>query len=189
MLNKVVQIRWRHLCCSSKGPSYRGTLFFIIGNIYNLICIWLVEKWITTQAFSRQIKKKLISIKVFLDFSCRIRFSNLGVDPLWCGMFTVGQHPRGSLGLFLATSMTTIEATKREPQRDATGAIAAPTPTDHSTSYPSGGASRKSWPQAQFFSLFDRPNRSKTLRSTQNTEGTRKPSMVAIAVAAPRVAF
>ena len=39
-------------------------------------------------------------------------------------------------------SVTTTEAIKREPQREATGAIAAPTPTDHSTSYPGGGASK-----------------------------------------------
>ena len=38
--------------------------------------------------------------------------------------------------------MTTTEAIKRTPQRDATGALAAPTPTDHRTSYPCGGASK-----------------------------------------------
>ena len=53
-----------------------------------------------------------------------------------------GQHPRWSLGRFLGTSVTTIEAIKREPQREVTGAIAAPTLTYHSTSHPGGGASK-----------------------------------------------
>ena len=40
-------------------------------------------------------------------------------------------------------STTTTEATNREPLvRMATGAPAAPTPTDHSTAYPGGGASK-----------------------------------------------
>ena len=57
-------------------------------------------------------------------------------------MFRVGQHPWWSLGRFLVASVTTIEARKREPQQEVTGAIAAPTPTDHRTPYPGGGASK-----------------------------------------------
>ena len=57
-------------------------------------------------------------------------------------MFMVGQHLRWSLGRFLATSVTTIEAIKREPQREVTGPIAAPTPTDRRRSYPGVGASK-----------------------------------------------
>ena len=48
----------------------------------------------------------------------------------------------GSLGRFLAASVTTTEAIKRELQPEVTGAIAAPTPTDHRTPYPGGGASK-----------------------------------------------
>ena len=55
-------------------------------------------------------------------------------------MHMVGQHPRWSLGGLLGASVAMTEAIKREPQREATDAIAAPTPTDHSTSYPGGGA-------------------------------------------------
>ena len=54
----------------------------------------------------------------------------------------VGQHPRWGLGRFLAASVTTIEAIKCEPQREVTRAIAAPTLTHHSTSYPGGGTSK-----------------------------------------------
>ena len=35
------------------------------------------------------------------------------------------------------------ETIKREPQREATWITAVPTPTDHSTAYPDGGASKK----------------------------------------------
>ena len=54
----------------------------------------------------------------------------------------VGQHPRWCLGRFLATSVTTMEVIKREPQTEVTGAIVEPTPTNHRTSYPGGGASK-----------------------------------------------
>ena len=53
-----------------------------------------------------------------------------------------GQTPPVQSGNFLTASMTTTEATTREPQPEATGTIAAPTLTDHSTSYPGGGASK-----------------------------------------------
>ena len=39
--------------------------------------------------------------------------------------------------------MTTTEAIKREPQREATGTTAAPRPTDKNIAYPGGGASNK----------------------------------------------
>ena len=42
-----------------------------------------------------------------------------------------------------ALSTTTTEAINREPRRVATGATAALTATDHSTTYPGGGASKK----------------------------------------------
>ena len=54
----------------------------------------------------------------------------------------VGKRPRYYLAHFLVASMTTTEATTREPRPEATGIIAAPTPTDHSTAYPGGGASK-----------------------------------------------
>ena len=54
----------------------------------------------------------------------------------------MGHHLRWSLGRFLATSVTTIKAIKRKPEREVIKAIAAPTPTDHSTPYPGGGASK-----------------------------------------------
>ena len=67
--------------------------------------------------------------------------------------------------------MTTTEAIKREPQREATGAIAAPMPTDHSTSHPGGGASKNSRrPQAHFFGLLDRPTITKTKQTSEKTE-------------------
>ena len=57
-------------------------------------------------------------------------------------MFAAGQQTRGSLARFLAASTTAIEVTKREPQREATGAIAVPTAAEHVTSYPGAGASK-----------------------------------------------
>ena len=57
-------------------------------------------------------------------------------------MFAMGQHARGSLVPSLAASTTAIDAIKREPQREATGATAAPAPIDHRISYPGGGASK-----------------------------------------------
>ena len=54
----------------------------------------------------------------------------------------MGQYTRDSRARVLAASTTTMEAMKREPQRKATGAIAALTPTYHGKSYPRGGASR-----------------------------------------------
>ena len=58
-------------------------------------------------------------------------------------MFTVGQHPQDNSARFLDASMTTTEAIKREPQREATGTTAAPRPTDKNIAYPGGGASNK----------------------------------------------
>ena len=52
---------------------------------------------------------------------------------------------------------TTTDAINREPLRMATGAPAVPTPTDHSTAYPGGGASL-----SQFFKQHDRPNSTRT---------------------------
>ena len=57
-------------------------------------------------------------------------------------MFTVVQRPQDILALVLIASMTTTEAIKLEPQREVTGTTAAPTPIDHSTAYPGGGASK-----------------------------------------------
>ena len=59
-------------------------------------------------------------------------------------MFTLGQRPRGNPSAVWALSTTTTDdATNRQPLRMATGAPAAPTPTDHSTAYPGGGVSKK----------------------------------------------
>ena len=73
----------------------------------------------------------------------------------------------------------------------ATGGTAAFTPTDHSTAYPGGGASKKSWrSHAQFCHQLDRPSATTTKRRRP------KPQRIAkdfddsfIAVVAPRVAF
>ena len=58
-------------------------------------------------------------------------------------MFTLGQRPRGNPSAVWALSTTTTDAIDREPLRMATGAPSAPTTTDHITSYPGGGASKK----------------------------------------------
>ena len=97
--------------------------------------------------------------------------SNLGVGPTWGGMFTVGQCPPDLMALYLIAPMTTTEAIKHEPQREATEATAAPTPTDHSTAYPGGGASKKIMADtSQLFNQLDRADSTRTKRSTQNTE-------------------
>ena len=87
--------------------------------------------------------------------------------------------PRQSVGCSgLSTTMT--EAINRKPQRVATGA-AAPTPTDHSTAYPVGGASEKNMAIASPISQSARPNSTRTERSTKNTEDTLKTSTAASA--------
>ena len=58
-------------------------------------------------------------------------------------MFTVVPRPRDILAQLLIASMSTTEAIENEPQREATGTTAAPTPADHSTAYPAGGAPQK----------------------------------------------
>ena len=57
---------------------------------------------------------------------------------------TVGQRPQNIPALFSIALMTATEAIKREPQREATRATAAPTPTPtlHSTACPGGGVSK-----------------------------------------------
>ena len=58
-------------------------------------------------------------------------------------MFAAGQHTRGQPGAVLGrVDGTTIEAIKRNPQREATGATVAPTPADRRILYPSGVASK-----------------------------------------------
>ena len=57
-------------------------------------------------------------------------------------MFTLGQRPRGNPSAVWYLSTTTADAINREPLRMATGAPAAPTPADHNTAYPGGGASK-----------------------------------------------
>ena len=51
-------------------------------------------------------------------------------------------HPLGIPARFLTAWMATTEGIACEAQREATGTTAAPTPTDHGTAYPSGGASK-----------------------------------------------
>ena len=87
--------------------------------------------------------------------------------------------PRQSIAVW-ALSTTPNEAINREPQRVTTGATTAPTDTDHSTAYPGGGSSNKSWlSQVQFFHQLDRPSATRTKRSTQNTEKKLKTSIAA----------
>ena len=58
--------------------------------------------------------------------------------------------PRQSVAVW-ALSTTPNEAINRRPRRVTTGTTAAPTDTDHSTAYPGGGSSKKSWrSRAQF---------------------------------------
>ena len=57
-------------------------------------------------------------------------------------MFTLDQQIQDILVHWLIASMATTEVVTREPQREATGTTAVPMPTDHSTSYPGGGASK-----------------------------------------------
>ena len=105
----------------------------------------------------------------------------MGVDPTRGGMSTVGQRPQDNLAPFSIVSLSTTKAIKRETQRDDTGATAAPTPTNHSTAYPGGGASQQKMAVA---SLVFQPARSvkrhpRTERSSQNTEDTLKTSIAA----------
>ena len=86
-------------------------------------------------------------------------------------MFMVGRHRLWSLGGFSAASVTTIEVITRETQREVTGAIAAPTSTDHGTSYPGGGASKKIMAAASpFFALLDRPTITKNEQTSKKNE-------------------
>ena len=95
-------------------------------------------------------------------------------------MFMLGQHPRWSLGRLLTTSVTTIEAIKREPQRETTGAIAAPTPTDHSISYPGRGASKIIMAAASpIFRPARSANNHENLANEQKTEDTLETSIAA----------
>ena len=80
-------------------------------------------------------------------------------------------HPGGSLARFLAASTTMIGTIKRKPQQEATGAIAAPTPTDYRTSYPGGDASK--YIIVAVIPIFDQlalPRRTKTDPTSQNQE-------------------
>ena len=67
----------------------------------------------------------------------------LGSSPNLTWHFHGGTTHPGQPGASFGCVHITIETIKREPQqRETTGAIAAPTPTDHGSSYPGGGASR-----------------------------------------------
>ena len=63
----------------------------------------------------------------------------------------VGQRPRDILALLMIAWTTATEAIKREPQRQATGATAAPMPIRHSKAYPGGSASKKNMAVASPF--------------------------------------
>ena len=56
-------------------------------------------------------------------------------------MSSLGQRLSGTPAHVSIASITTAEGAIRHPHRKATGKKAAPTPTAHSTAYPSGGAS------------------------------------------------
>ena len=92
---------------------------------------------------------------------------------------TGSTSPRQSIALW-ALSTIPNEVINRGPQRVVAGATAAPTDTFHSTAYPDGGSSNKSWrSQAQFSHQLDRPSATRAKRSTQNTEEIMKTSIAA----------
>ena len=93
----------------------------------------------TRYLVSNLIGRKTKGLRAF--FCCKSN-SILGVGPTWARMPAVGQRLRGIPARFSIASMTTPEAIKREPQREATWITAAPMP---SAAYPGGGASKKSW--------------------------------------------
>ena len=67
-------------------------------------------------------------------FCCKSK-SNLAVISTKAGMFAVVQRPQDILGLSFVTWMTTTDATRCHPQREATRTTATPTPTEHSIAY------------------------------------------------------
>ena len=102
----------------------------------------------------------------------------------------MGQHPRWSFGWLFAVSVTTIAATKREPQRGATGEIATPTPTDRSTSYPGGGALKKNMAAASpIFRPARSANHNENRANQQKKRGCARDLDSCIPVAVPRVAL
>ena len=93
-------------------------------------------------------------------------------------MFTLGQRPRGNPSAVWALSTTTTDAINREPLRMPTGAPAAPTPTDHRTAYPGGGASTRIMAVAiAIFQTARSPKQHENRGSTQSTEDALKTSI------------
>ena len=86
--------------------------------------------------------------------------------------------------------MTTTEAINREPQQMATGAPAAPTRTDHSTSYPGGGASKKVMAVASpIFQPARSPKQHENREIDRKYRGCAQEFDSCTAIAVPRVAF
>ena len=104
-------------------------------------------------------------------------------------MFAVGQYTRDSLAQLLAASMTTIEASKRKHQREATGAIAGPTPPERREHHNPAVAPKKiAWrPRSQLFNQLVR-RRTKTDPTSQKRVFAQELDSF-IAVAAPRAGF
>ena len=67
-------------------------------------------------------------------FCCKSK-SNLAGFSTKAGIFAVVQRPQDILGLSFVTWMTTTDATRCHPQREATRTTATPTPTEHSIAY------------------------------------------------------
>ena len=105
-------------------------------------------------------------------------------------MFTLGQRPRGNPSVVGALSTTTTDAVNREPQRMATEAPSAPTPADHSTAYPSGGASQQIMADAiAIFQTARSPEQHENRRIDPKRRGYVQDFDSCTAVAVPRVAF
>ena len=78
----------------------------------------------------------------------------------------------------------------REPQRTAAGAPAAPTPSDHSTAYPGGGASKNSMAVAVAnFRTTRSPDQHEKRGIDPKHRGHAQDLDSCTAVAVPRVAF
>ena len=87
-------------------------------------------------------------------------------------------------------SVTTIEVTKREPQREMTGSIAGTTPTHHRRSYPVGGASKVIVAAAiKFFRPARSANNHETRANEQKNGGYARDLDSCIAAAVPHVAL
>ena len=148
---------------SSRGSSFVDIILYSIIFCFNL---HLIDRRKSPSRHSQGTNKSISSVKSLLGLCSCVFYFNFQFETssaLWW-------HVHGgstTLGLFFAASVTTTEAIKREPQREVAGAIAPPTPTDRSTSYPGGGASNTITAAA---SPYFRPARSSNHHDNRENE-------------------